>query len=122
MTSRTVLTRPSEVTSRVQLFVTMWTAAYHTPPCTGFYRQECWSGLPFPSPKDLPNPGIKLRSPTLQADALLSEPPVSIYFCLFAFLCQLKSADHFISPLLLWDRTTLIVFLHVWPFFLGICF
>ena len=44
MTSRTVLTGPSEVTSRVQLFATMWTAAYHTPPCMGFSRQECWSG------------------------------------------------------------------------------
>jgi len=41
----------------------------------GFSRQEYWSGLPFPSPGDLPDPGIKPRSPTLQADALTSEPP-----------------------------------------------
>ena len=41
----------------------------------GFSRQEYWSGLPFPSPGDLPNPGIEPRSPTLQADALTSEPP-----------------------------------------------
>ena len=41
----------------------------------GFSRQECWSGLPFPSPRDLPNPGIEPGSPTLQADALPSEPP-----------------------------------------------
>ena len=41
----------------------------------GFSRQEYWSGLPFPSPGDLPNPGIEPRSPTLQADALPSEPP-----------------------------------------------
>ena len=41
----------------------------------GFSRQEYWSGLPFPSPVDLPNPGIKPRSPELQADALTSEPP-----------------------------------------------
>ena len=40
-----------------------------------FSRQEYWSGLPFPSPRDLPNPGIKPRSPTLQADSLPSEPP-----------------------------------------------
>ena len=40
-----------------------------------FSRQEYWSGLPFPSPGDLPNPGIEPRSPTLQADALPSEPP-----------------------------------------------
>ena len=42
----------------------------------GFSRQEYWTGLPFPSPGDLPHPGIELRSPTLQADALTSEPPV----------------------------------------------
>ena len=41
----------------------------------GFSRQECWSGLPFPSPGDLPDPGIEPRSPALQADALLFEPP-----------------------------------------------
>ena len=43
------------------------------PPSMGFSRQEYWSGLPFPSPGDLPDPGIKPRSPTLQADALPSE-------------------------------------------------
>ena len=41
----------------------------------GFSRQEYWSGLPFPSPGDPPNPGIEPRSPALQADALSSEPP-----------------------------------------------
>ena len=41
----------------------------------GFHRQEYWSGLSFPSPGDLPNPGIEPGSPTLQADALTSEPP-----------------------------------------------
>ena len=41
----------------------------------GFSRQECWSGLPFPSPGDLPDPGIEPGSPTLQADALPSKPP-----------------------------------------------
>ena len=41
----------------------------------GFSRQECWSGLPFPSPGDLPDPGFELGSPSLQADALPSEPP-----------------------------------------------
>ena len=44
--------------SRVQLFATPWTVAYQAPPSMGFSRQECWSGLPFPSPGDLPNPGI----------------------------------------------------------------
>ena len=61
--------------SRVQLFATPWTIAYQAPPSMGFSRQECWSGLPFPSPGDLPDPGIEPRSPTLQADTLPSEPP-----------------------------------------------
>ena len=45
------------------------------PPSMGFSRQGCWSGLPFPSPGDLPDPGIEPRSPALEADALPSEPP-----------------------------------------------
>ena len=61
--------------SRVQLFVTPWTLARQAPSSIGFSRQEYWSGLPFPSPGDLPNPGIEPRSPTLQADVLTSEPP-----------------------------------------------
>ena len=61
--------------SHVQLFETPWTVAYQAPPSMGFSRQEYWSGLPFPSPGDLPNPGIEPRSPTFQADALTSEPP-----------------------------------------------
>ena len=61
--------------SRVRLFATPGTIAYQAPPSMGFSRQECWSGLPFPSPGDLPNPGIEPRSPTLQVDSLSSEPP-----------------------------------------------
>ena len=51
--------------SRVPLFVTPWTVAYHAPLSMGFSRQEYWSGLPFPSPEDLPTPGIEPGSPTL---------------------------------------------------------
>ena len=54
---------------------TLWTVVYHAPPSMGFSRQEYWSGLPFPSPGDLPDTGIKPGSPTLEADALTSEPP-----------------------------------------------
>ena len=54
---------------------TPWTVVYHAPPSMGFSRQEYWSGLPFPSPGDLPDTGIKPGSPTLEADALTSEPP-----------------------------------------------
>ena len=60
--------------SRVQLFATPWTVAHQAPPSMGFSRQEYWSGLPFPSPGDLPDPGIESRSPALQADTLTSEP------------------------------------------------
>ena len=74
--------------SRVRLFATLWTVAHQGPPSMGFSRQEYWSELPFPSPGDLPDPWIKLSSPTLQADALTSEPPgkpIYVYIC--AYIC-----------------------------------
>ena len=58
----------------VQLFATPWTVAYQAPPSMGFSKQDYWSGLPFPSPGDLPNPGIEPRSSALQADTLPPEP------------------------------------------------
>ena len=61
--------------SRVRLLATPWTVFHQAPPTMGFSRQEYCSGLPFPSPGDLPNPGIKPGSPALQTDALPSEPP-----------------------------------------------
>ena len=61
--------------SRVRLFATPWTVAHQAPPSMGFSRQEYWSGMPFPSPGDLPGPGIEPRSLALQADALTAEPP-----------------------------------------------
>ena len=76
--------------SRVQLFATPWTVACQTPPSMGFSGQEYWSGLSFPSPGDLPNPGIEPGSSTLQANSLPSEPPgnpfyqlqnLDVYFC-----------------------------------------
>ena len=51
-----------------------WTVAHQAPPSMGLSRQEYWSGVPFPSPGDLPDPGIKPGSPTLQADILTSAP------------------------------------------------
>ena len=59
--------------SRVWLSATPWTVACQAPLSMNFFRQEYWSGLPFPSLGDLPDPGIKPRSPALQADALPSE-------------------------------------------------
>ena len=78
--SSVLLARPnsyeSERVSRsvVWLFAILWTAAYQVPLSMKFSRQECWSGLPFPSPRHLPDPGIEPRSPALQADSLSSEP------------------------------------------------
>ena len=54
---------------------TPWAVAHGAPLPVGFSSEEYWCGLLFPSPGDLPNPGIKPGSPALQADSLLSEPP-----------------------------------------------
>ena len=51
--------------SLVRLFATPWSIIHQAPLSMGFFRQEHWSGLPFPSPEDLPNPGIEPRSPAL---------------------------------------------------------
>ena len=59
--------------------VTLWTIALQPPLSMGVFRQEYCSGLPFPSPRDLPIPGIKPRSPALQADSLLSERPGKLF-------------------------------------------
>ena len=64
--------------SSVRLFATPWTVAYEAPPSMGFSRQEYWSGLPFASSGNLPNPEIEPGSPALQADALPSELEIII--------------------------------------------
>ena len=64
-----------QLLSHVQLFAIPWTVAYQASLSMGFSRPEYMSRLPFPSPGDLPDPGIEPRSPTLQADASASEPP-----------------------------------------------
>ena len=66
--------------SHVRLFATLWTVAYQASQSMGFSRQGYWSGLPFPSPGDFPNPGIEPRSPALRADALPSEPSGKVVF------------------------------------------
>ena len=63
-----------ESLSCVRLFSTPWTVAYQAPLSIGFSRQDYWSGLPFPSPEGLPNPGTEPGSPALQTEALPSEP------------------------------------------------
>ena len=81
--------------SRVLLFATPWTVAYQTPPSMGFSRQQYWSGLPFPSPGDLPNPGIKPGSPTLQAYTLPSEPPGNVK----VMICQITQSKNVLPKL-----------------------
>ena len=61
--------------SCVRLFATPWTVAYQAPQSMEFSREEYWSGLPYPSPGDLPHPQIKPGSPALQADTVPSGPP-----------------------------------------------
>ena len=68
--------------SCVRLFATPWTVAYYASLSMGFSRQEYWSRLPFPSPEDLPDPGIEPKSPALRADALTSEPPLADYLAI----------------------------------------
>ena len=60
-------------------FVTPWTVAHQAPLSLGFSRQEYWSGLPFLSPEDLPEPGIKPVSPALAGGFFTTEPPETIF-------------------------------------------
>ena len=84
--------------SHVRLFGTLWTVAYQALPSMGFSRQEYWSGLPFPSPGHLPNPGIEPWSPALQADALTSEPPGKPTFLWTTTCGQDPEQRHFSLP------------------------
>ena len=61
--------------SHVQLSATPWTAAYQVPLSMGFSRQEYWSGLPFPSPEDIPDPGMEPMSPALAGGFSNTESP-----------------------------------------------
>ena len=70
-----------EVTKSCLTLVIPWTVARQAPLSMGFSKREYWSGLPFPSPGDLPNLGIEPGSPALQADTLPSEPPGKPHIC-----------------------------------------
>ena len=72
--------------SRVQHFETPWTGACQAPLSMGFSRQEYWNEFPCPAPGDIPNPGIKTKSPALQADSLPTKPtgkPIYIVYLYF---------------------------------------
>ena len=68
----------TQLLSHVQLFATAWNVACQVPLSMEFSRQEHWSELPFPSPGELPYPGIEPGSPALRADALLFEPKIMV--------------------------------------------
>ena len=84
--------------SRVRLFAIPWTVFYQASLSMGFSRQEYWTGLPFPSPRALPDPGIKPRSPALQADTLPSEPPPYNSFSTFQPWWTFKKANQIMLP------------------------
>ena len=71
----------------VQLFATSWTVASQVPLSVGFYKQEYWSGLSFPSLGELPNPGIEPVYPTLTGGFSTTAPPEkSIYVCMYTYI------------------------------------
>ena len=95
----------SEVAQLCPTLCDQWTVAYQGPLSMGFSRQEYWSGLPFPSPGDLPDPGIESRSPTLQADPLTSAPPGKPHIKLNHFAIHLKVIQHCKSTILQQKKT-----------------
>ena len=94
--------------SSVRLFVTLWTVAGQAPLSMGFSKQEYWSGLPFPSPEDLPNPGIEPTSPALQVDSLLlhhqGSPCKAVSSCRYFLTPARLRGDGLISSFL-WPLT-----------------
>ena len=86
----------AESLSHGRLLVAQWIVAHQAPLSMGFPRHEYWSGLPFPSPGDLPDPGIEPRSPTLKADALTSEPPGKPQIALWT-VCIITKKDRSVS-------------------------
>ena len=79
--------------SHFQLFVPLWAVTHEAPLCMDFSRQKHWNGLPFPTLGYIPNPGMEPRSPALQADSLLSEPPgkLSMSHILYQILYEEKT-------------------------------
>ena len=82
---------------RVWLFATVWNVAHQVPLSMEFPRQEYWSGLPFPSPEDLPYPGIKPMSPALAGGFSTTEPPRKPTY-LHTYRLNTYCKNHFIDP------------------------
>ena len=101
--------------SCVRLFATPWTVTCQAPLSTGFSRQEYWSVLPFPSPEDLPHPGIEPGSPASQAHALLSELCVCVCVCVCVLSHNNNSWFQFAFSQISWtSRTSLGVHLETY--------
>ena len=103
--------------SHVWLFVTPWTVAYQTPLSMGFSRQEYWSGLPFSSPGDLPQAGIKPPSPALEGGFLTTEPPRKSLSLLFfvkleEWALPLLTKNHW--NIIFWTRTNARALVSLW--------
>ena len=81
----------NEVTQLYPTLCDPWPVVGQAPPSMGFSRQKYWNGLPFPSPGNLPEPGIKPGSPALQADFLLSKPSGSTFFFFFFLIGNASS-------------------------------
>ena len=77
------------VTKSSLILATLWTLAYRAPLSKRFSRREYWSEMPFPSPGDLPDPGIEPRSPALQVDSLPTELPGDWNLSSSGWLCRL---------------------------------
>ena len=94
MITVTVTMKESEVARSCLTLLTPWTVARQASLSMGFSRQGYWSGLPFPSPGDLPDPGIEPGSPALQAEALPSEPPGEPCTCATAMVTMAAVITH----------------------------
>ena len=81
----------------VRLSGTFWTVALQAPLSMGFHRQEYWSGLPFPTPEDISDPGIKPVSPASQADSLPPDPPGKSSLVLRTLNLWNEAALHFVE-------------------------
>ena len=80
------LTMHAQSLSHIRLLATPWTVARQAPLSMEFSSQDCWDEFPFPSPGNLPEPGVKPRSPALHADSLVSEPPGKSYMHKYVFV------------------------------------
>ena len=116
--SNTTCESESESLSRVQLFKTPWTVALQAPPSMGFSRQEYWSGLPFPSPGDLPDPELEPRSPSLQADPCEEGIIIIIFNNKYFLNFHIQRRRTSNSPLCLSDRCPTYISSNQTPFLL----